>query len=145
MMDLNYILSKRNDISMDQWMKPGIYFLINENEIVYIGKARHPYRRIPDHKYNGISFDSVFILNSEKDKLTEIEKQYITHYKPKYNKMHNLNQQRGETTRLNMHLYIAPKDKPEFERFREIVAEKGKSMSELFIQLLRQWERRVTK
>jgi len=67
----------------------GIYFLIQENKIVYIGSSNQPNERIVGHLATGkIIFDSFYIIKVNKDDdLRIIEAKYIFKYSPKYNKM----------------------------------------------------------
>lgn len=65
-----------------------IYFLIKNNEVVYVGQTQSGLIRPLQHKYNKI-FDSVYIINCGKDELDILEDKYIIKYKPIYNK--NLN------------------------------------------------------
>jgi|GEM_PF-6642676 len=44
-----------------------------------------------------------------------------------------------------MQVYISKEDKPDIDRIRELAESKGKSMSKLIVQLLRRWEREVTR
>lgn len=44
-----------------------------------------------------------------------------------------------------MQIYIPKVDKPDINRIRKLAVKKGKSMSKLFLQLLRRWEREVTR
>jgi len=61
----------------------GVYFLIYEDEIIYIGKTKNIYERIYHHK---IQFDFFTIIKCEELNLNELERQYIMKFEPKYNK-----------------------------------------------------------
>lgn len=60
-----------------------IYFLINDNEIVYVGQSIRGECRIFEHDKDFTHYTSYII---QIDALNEVEKFLITKYKPKYNK-----------------------------------------------------------
>lgn len=68
----------------------GIYFLMNGDELVYIGKTTKLADRLTSHNgdtMNKKEFDSIFFLPIEKNwELDVLERCYIEMYKPKYNK-----------------------------------------------------------
>jgi len=63
----------------------GIYFLIHNDDIVYIGQSIDIPNRIRQHKGH-YPFDTVKYIEVNKNKLNKIEKEYILQYTPKYNK-----------------------------------------------------------
>lgn len=66
----------------------GVYFLINNNEIVYIGSSYSILNRVTTHlKENKIIFDNYFYIVC-KDYLIQ-ESKYILIFKPKFNKAIN--------------------------------------------------------
>ena len=69
--------------------KKGIYFLIDNDEIVYVGKSEKSiFERIRSHKKDdNKEFDSFFYkeINENVD-LNRIETMYIAKFTPKYNK-----------------------------------------------------------
>ncbi len=68
------------------FVRCGIYFLVDKDEIVYVGQSRvAPERRIADARRKGLRFDSYFVLLCEWDELNELETQYIVEFDPKYN------------------------------------------------------------
>lgn len=65
---------------------PGIYFLCNEGQVVYIGKAVDIGSRIMDHKRNPDKiFDSVYFICCHLDQLTRIEAACIKNFRPPLN------------------------------------------------------------
>lgn len=64
-----------------------IYFLIKDNNLVYVGKSNNGILcRINSH-IKDKDFDSAYyVASSSEDLLDEYEKKYIVKYKPKYNK-----------------------------------------------------------
>lgn len=65
-----------------------IYFLIDKNEIVYVGKStKGAFDRLGAHfKYSDKVFDSYFIEPCLEINLTALETEYILKFVPKYNK-----------------------------------------------------------
>lgn len=65
----------------------GVYFLIYEKEIVYVGSSQTAISRIDHHrKGNKILFDYHYILPCSKKNLASLENYYIFKFCPKYNK-----------------------------------------------------------
>lgn len=60
----------------------GIYFLIQNGEIEYVGQSVDILHRISRHKREGKEFDSYAYLVCEKDRLNELEALYITALMP---------------------------------------------------------------
>jgi len=66
----------------------GVYFLIQDNKIVYIGKSFNIYVRIDQHyKSEKIIFDKWNYIELSKEKIDEMETRYVLKYNPKYNKI----------------------------------------------------------
>lgn len=66
--------------------KCGIYFLINNNTIVYVGQSIDLWQRIQQHKEKrAMMFDAVSWVACDVGKLNELELFYIDRLKPKYN------------------------------------------------------------
>lgn len=87
--ELYSIIKKKVSINNIQ-TDPGIYFLLEKQEIVYIGQSMRPYTRVTSHaQEEKIKFDSYHITPCEEDKLDEKESHYIFKYAPKYNKRMN--------------------------------------------------------
>lgn len=64
----------------------GIYFLMLDGEVVYIGQSINCHSRISDHKrLEKIQYDSVYILRTDQAALTPLENLYIRKFKPKHN------------------------------------------------------------
>jgi len=62
----------------------GIYFLVNDDEIVYVGQSSRISRRIPEHLVDK-KFNRIFLL-VVLDNIDKLEMDYINKFKPKYNK-----------------------------------------------------------
>jgi len=70
--------------------KVGLYALVKNKEIVYIGISRNIYRRILEHIVNGFSFNlgQIKIWEIEYcNRLEVIEAMLIRRIRPKYNKL----------------------------------------------------------
>ena len=68
-----------------------IYFLLDKNEVVYVGKTTQGISR-PFHHKHSKKFDQIKIIYFKQNKLDEMEDFFIKKYKPKYNKINNYNQ-----------------------------------------------------
>lgn len=64
---------------------PGIYFLLDNNKIVYVGKSLSPEKRINSH-ISDKNFDSYSVIRCKECELNSLEKEYILKFLPKYNK-----------------------------------------------------------
>jgi len=64
----------------------GVYFLISQGRVVYVGQAVDVRRRIADHIGEAVKkFDSVRAMAVDRDRLTPVERRYIRRFRPKYN------------------------------------------------------------
>ena len=78
-----------------QYNISGIYFLIKDKIIVYIGKAIDITSRVRKHiMENQKDFDEVRYIEIEESELTYEEKYYISLYSPKYNIQYSWNAKR---------------------------------------------------
>jgi excinuclease UvrABC nuclease subunit len=70
---------------------PGIYFLFDNDELVYIGKGWNCFLRVAEHtrKDSTKIFTSwEYIQIDDEAKYGELEKQLIKQYRPRYNRVH---------------------------------------------------------
>ena len=69
----------------------GVYFLILNEKIVYIGSSSNCHSRIKTHKSNRkMMFQEHFILPTvSREQATQTEKKYIQKFTPKHNLKHN--------------------------------------------------------
>lgn len=96
------LLEYEEIMNLSKIYDPYIYFLLKEEQIVYIGKTEHCMRsRLKNHQYSGKKFDDFRILKVEKDEIFQTEKAYIEKYKPIYN-VHGV---------IKKPLYIKKKDR----------------------------------
>ena len=66
-----------------------IYFLLKNNNVVYVGQSKEGMNRIYFHKFSKKDFDNFCFINCNIKELDELENYYIMKYKPKYNKALN--------------------------------------------------------
>lgn len=66
--------------------RPGIYFLLIGQEVMYVGQSMNVSGRIAKHAINGREFDSFVAIACEEDDLDFLEQHYITTLKPRWNK-----------------------------------------------------------
>lgn len=70
----------------------GVYFLIDQGEVVYVGQSRNIYGRVADHLFDMDAdgqktkvFDSFRYIAVGASIRDEIEQRCIAHFKPKFN------------------------------------------------------------
>jgi len=64
----------------------GIYVLMHEREIVYVGQSVNCHTRIGSHLNDPLKvFDSYFIIECPESRLDEMEAKYIVKFRPKFN------------------------------------------------------------
>ena len=84
---ISEILNKKIKADLFLRKQPGVYFLIKEDEVVYVGQSEDVPVRIRSHKHGGlIEFDHVYYLHVNPENLVEVEKHYIRLLKPKRNR-----------------------------------------------------------
>jgi len=62
---------------------PGVYILMHQNEVVYVGQSINPSARLAMHSKDKL-FDRAFLIPT--NDLLRVEAEYIAKFKPKYNK-----------------------------------------------------------
>ncbi len=82
LLDKDYILGN----SLPLFPRCGIYFLIKDSEIVYIGKSTHLPSRVKTHQL-AKDFDRVFFIACSKWDLTGLEREYIQKFDPVLNQL----------------------------------------------------------
>ena len=60
----------------------GVYFLIQEDDVIYVGKSINIFNRIARHRSDGREFDSFAYLLCPMDALEQTEATYITAFMP---------------------------------------------------------------
>lgn len=64
-----------------------IYFLIKNEEVVYVGQTHNGFYRVYEHTDK--DYDIAYYIDYDVDDLDKVEGEYIIKYQPKYNKMLN--------------------------------------------------------
>lgn len=84
--DVSELRSEGEIISKSEPLRSnsGIYFLIKNSEIVYVGQSVDVYSRMACHRREK-EFDRFHIIPCEKEHLLEIEAKYIAKFNPKLN------------------------------------------------------------
>lgn len=67
----------------------GVYFLLLNDEIVYIGTSRNVHGRVAEHRANGRPFDKAFFVEASGDDREMLERALIKAITPSQNRMHN--------------------------------------------------------
>lgn len=67
----------------------GVYFLLYENNIVYVGSSKNIHQRLTSHQglFSEKKFDKVFFVEIEEEKREYFEAKYILKFMPKYNSL----------------------------------------------------------
>lgn len=60
----------------------GVYFLVKDSEVIYVGQSIDVLGRISKHRREGRDFDAYTYMLCEKDKLDRLEATYITAFMP---------------------------------------------------------------
>lgn len=68
--------------------KSGIYFIIKNRKIIYIGKTSHYVERIMQHKNQAMDWDKIKFIEYPEDRLDEMERVWINYFKPALNRTH---------------------------------------------------------
>jgi len=110
-----------------------IYFLIDRNVIVYVGKTKEFINRIITHLWSNKEFDRYFFIETN-DNLEEIEKKYIKEFCPLLNK----NSKKGKG-RLESSTIAARVNKEISEKLKQIADNENKSMSDLLEEIIVVW------
>ena len=72
----------------------GVYFLIEKDEIVYVGQSVNVFARVSHHYQDGEKvFDSFCYISCEKEELNILESLYILIFQPRCNGYHGISRQ----------------------------------------------------
>lgn len=63
----------------------GIYFLLKDGIVVYVGQSTNVERRLISHKWTDKQYDSCRVISCANDLLLYYEKRWIKRFKPIYN------------------------------------------------------------
>lgn len=64
----------------------GVYFLLQDDEIVYVGRSTDALRRLSQHRIEGAkTFNRVYLIQCAAVEMARLEEMYIDKFRPKYN------------------------------------------------------------
>ena len=63
----------------------GVYFLMRDGEVVYVGQSVNFHRRLHNHLEEGKKFDAYYLMECDKADLTRVERRWIDALRPEYN------------------------------------------------------------
>jgi len=63
----------------------GIYFLIDCDEIVYVGQSHDVKSRLSTHSNSNKNFNKYYFIKCQPEELNRLEAYYILKFRPKYN------------------------------------------------------------
>lgn len=66
-------------------MSSGVYFLICDSEVMYVGRSADVFYRLSQHRQAGLKFDAFNVVYAPKERLDELERIYIDALLPKWN------------------------------------------------------------
>lgn len=84
---MKFCEDKNEVITIPKYESTFVYFLIKENEVVYVGQTKQGLIRPLSHKDK--DFDEIKIIYCKSENLDMCEDKYIQKYKPIYNKQNN--------------------------------------------------------
>lgn len=74
-------------ITVPKYQNCFVYFLLKDNEVIYVGQTKHGLARPLSHRDK--DFDEIKILYCDATNLDILEDTYIQKYQPTYNKQNN--------------------------------------------------------
>ena len=85
-------------------IKSAIYFLLKDDEIVYVGKTNNGFKRICQHYKK--DFNKYIFIKTDKNELDYYEDFYIMKYQPKYNRYYTIKRigLKSSYRKLNSHI-----------------------------------------
>jgi excinuclease UvrABC nuclease subunit len=86
--DSEQLLTEAEIVGLAREMKVycGIYFLILDDKIVYVGQSNNIYNRLARHIHGkSKNFNQFSFIEVPLDQLNMVETAYIHHFRPKYN------------------------------------------------------------
>jgi hypothetical protein len=80
----------RDIVKTPNFSKIGVYFLIKENKIIYVGKSIYIIDRLETHRRSKKRYNKVFIHYCTKENIDILESKYIYKFMPEENNHLNL-------------------------------------------------------
>jgi hypothetical protein len=118
----------------------GVYFLIKNDEIVYVGQSVNIYIRIREHK--SFDFDKVFILPYDVEFLNDAEKYFIDKFSPVLNKRPGVGKADYSSGICYLNNFAVPKN--EWKAFKQAAANLGKYEGDLLNMVISQYVQQVS-
>lgn len=82
----NLLLGEREILRLARFSPScGVYFLIAANQIVYVGQSTDIHARVSQHRRQWKSFDSYTYIPCQASQLLDLERHYITAFRPRMN------------------------------------------------------------
>lgn len=76
------------DTSGPEWWDSGVYFLVWDDQLVYVGRSRYVQKRVHEHRQEGRPFQRVAaILGLSDAGMQEVEDAYYSVFRPPWNSM----------------------------------------------------------
>jgi hypothetical protein len=105
------IMEEDDFIDISFMLNPGVYALVFNGEVVYIGMSTRLLGRFREH-INKVPFSQVYIKFCAADAVSELEAELIAKYRPKYNRLF--------PGQLKDNLNYETPNKPKSEKLRAI-------------------------
>lgn len=86
----------------------GVYFLLLEGTVVYVGRTNHLLRRCPQHEGEGRKFDRVAFMPCPEERAAEIEQLYIWRLQPALNAKHTMGENEAARDRIRQRFPVEP-------------------------------------
>jgi excinuclease UvrABC nuclease subunit len=116
-------------INTSAMLKPGVYALVREGVVVYVGQSKKPLSRVEAHRslgsrksaapgwlpIKGIIFDEVHVLPCRIEDLDRVERAMIDLYKPRFNC--KLKAPTPVAAEFNLAAFTKPQSQPIVRRF----------------------------
>lgn len=100
-----------------------IYFLLMDDEVVYVGQTKNGTSRIQAHKYNK-DFNKVYVIECCEEDLDYLENEFILKYDPKYNKIPNTRAMiRVDKLAHKLNIEVSPKTRFSINKVSKILDE----------------------
>lgn len=90
---------KKGSVAINEFQFPGVYFLLKDNEVVYVGQSGNVFSRCSSH-VSCKDFDSISWIPCIKSELNNLEADFIVKIKPKLNASMPSNDKYWPTSKL---------------------------------------------
>lgn len=117
---MKFVEEKYTDIT--QMPSVFIYFLLFDDEVVYVGQTRNGTARIAAHKDK--QFNRTYIIKCDEDELDYLENEFILKYNPIYNKIPNTRaMMRVDKVVHKINVTLRPKKRMNLRRLANLLKE----------------------